>query len=463
MSTADPFVPFEDKMKAAALPEAAISAFRHQYEQLRSGATGVIAESAIEPLADVASVDALRGRADAEHVREAMDRAVVIKLNGGLGTSMGMDRAKSLLQVKDERSFLDIIALQIIELRKRWHCRLPLLCMHSFRTRDESLAALQHHGNLSADLPPDFLQHKVPKVDARTLAPVSWSTDPELEWCPPGHGDLYPALVTSGMLDALVQHGYEYAFVSNSDNLGAVIDADILAWFAAERIPFLMEVARRTAAMRKGGHLARRRDDGRLVLREAAQVDPSDVESFQNVDRHRFFNTNNLWLHIPSLVDALRAGNGVVPLPLIRNKKTVDPSDADSPEVYQLETAMGAAIEIFDGAAAIAVGNDRFAPVKTTNDLLAVRSDATVLAEDWRVLPNPARGERPLVVDLDARYYKLVGDFEKRFPAGPPSLVDCDHLVVEGDVTFGANIVVHGDVRVTTDSETTIPDGTVLR
>ena len=254
-------------------------------------------------------------------------------------------------------------------------------------------------------------------------------------------------------------------FVSNSDNLGAVLDPDILAWFAAQRIPFLMEVAARTESMRKGGHLARLRGTGdRLVLREAAQVADEDVDAFQNVARHRFFNTNNLWLHVPSLAEALHAGSGVLPLPLIRNTKTVDPADATSPKVYQLETAMGAAIEVFPGARALLVDTDRFAPVKTTNDLLAVRSDATVLDADWRVVPNPARGERPLVIDLDPEHYRLVGDFEKRFPAGPPSLVDCDRLVVRGDVTFGAGVEVHGSVNVDAVAVGgAVADGAVLR
>lgn len=461
----DPFAPFAAKMAAAGLPAVAIEAFRLQYEALRRGATGLVREDEIEPLEAVDSIAALRGGSDPDQVRKVMDRAVVLKLNGGLGTSMGMDRAKSLLPVKDGRSFLDVLALQILAARRRWQCRLPLVCMHSFRTRDDSLAVLARHGNLAADLPPDFLQHKVPKVDAATLQPVAWPADREHEWCPPGHGDLYPAMVTSGMLDALVAHGYEFLFVSNSDNLGAVLDPDILAWFAAERIPFLMEVAARTEAMRKGGHLARlRRAGDRLVLREAAQVAEADVAAFQDVARHRFFNTNNLWLHVPALVEALRTGDGVLPLPLIRNTKTVDPADASSPRVYQLETAMGAAIEVFPGARALLVGADRFAPVKTTNDLLAVRSDATVVDDDWRVVPNPARGERTLVVDLAPAHYRLVGDFEKRFPEGPPSLVDCDRLVVRGDVTFGAGVEVHGSVTV--DAATVggrVPSGAVLR
>lgn len=460
----DPFASFAGKMAEAGLPTVAVEAFRFQYEALRSGATGLVPESDIEPLDSVQSFAELRGVADPAAVRAAMDRTVVLKLNGGLGTSMGMDRAKSLLPVKDGRSFLDVLALQILAARRRWQCRLPLVCMHSFRTRDDSLAVLARHGNLAADLPPDFLQHKVPKIDAATMQPVAWPADPELEWCPPGHGDLYPAMVTSGMLEALVTHGYEYLFVSNSDNLGAVLDPDILAWFAVERIPFLMEVAARTESMRKGGHLARlRADRDRLVLREAAQVPDADVDSFQDISRHGFFNTNNLWLHVPALAEALRVGGGSLALPLIRNTKTVDPADASSPRVYQLETAMGAAIEVFPGARALLVDTDRFAPVKTTNDLLAVRSDATVLDDDWRIVPNPARGERPLLVDLDPQHYKLVADFEKRFPKGPPSLVDCDRLTVHGDVTFGADIVVHGSVTI--DAATVgneLADGEVL-
>ncbi len=461
---AERFAPFADKMQRDGLPPVAIEAFRQQYEALASGATGLLPEAAIAPLDDVPSFADLRGAADPAAVRAAMDRTVVLKLNGGLGTSMGMDRAKSLLTVKDGRSFLDIIALQILAARRRWQCRLPLVCMHSFRTRDDSLAVLAQHGNLAAELPADFLQHKVPKIDAASLQPIAWPADPELEWCPPGHGDLYPAMVTSGMLEALLKHGYEYVFVSNSDNLGAVLDPDILAWFAAETTPFLMEVAARTEAMRKGGHLARLRGEAdRLVLREAAQVPDADVDAFQDISRHRFFNTNNLWLNVPALAEALRVGGGVLTLPLIRNAKTVDPADASSPKVYQLETAMGAAIEVFPGARALLVDTDRFAPVKTTNDLLVVRSDATVLDADWRIVPNPKRGDSPVVVDLDGKHYKLVGDFEERFPQGPPSLVDCDRLTVRGDVVFGADVVVRGSVVI--DATTVggrIADGTVL-
>ena len=100
------------------------------------------------------------------------------------------------------------------------------------------------------------------------------------------------------MLDTLLANGYEVAFVSNADNLGAELDPLPLGYFVSERLPFLMEVADRTAADRKGGHLARRKSDGRLALRESAQCPDEDTDAFQDVDRHRYFNTNNLWINL---------------------------------------------------------------------------------------------------------------------------------------------------------------------
>jgi UTP--glucose-1-phosphate uridylyltransferase len=452
----------EEKMRAAGVPDVAIATFRHYYLQLEAGETGMIPEAGIAAVEDLPSSDALRETADG--ARDALDRAVAIKLNGGLGTSMGMTRAKSLLPVKDGLSFLDIVVRQVLELRRRHGARLPLVLMNSFYTRDDSLSALGRHAGLEADVPLDFVQNKEPKVRVDDLMPAEWPSDPDLEWCPPGHGDLYTALVTSGMLQALLDRGYQYAFVSNSDNLGAVLDARILAWFAAEEVPFLMEVADRTEADRKGGHLARRRADDQLVLREIAQAPDEDRDAFQDVSRHRFFNTNTLWVRLPALAEVLAERDNVLGLPMIVNRKTVDPADPSSPAVYQLETAMGAAISVFEGAAALRVSRDRFAPVKTTNDLLALRSDCYELTPDAHVVLSPGRGGRPPYVDLDPAYYKLVDDFEARFPAGPPSLVECGRFVVEGDVLFGAGVVARGEVVVRAEGQgqTRIADGTVL-
>jgi UTP--glucose-1-phosphate uridylyltransferase len=439
-----------EKMRREGIPDAAIETFRHYYEQLAEGATGMIPEDEIEPVTDVQQLDDLPD-ADAP-----LDAAIVLKLNGGLGTSMGMTRAKSLIEAKDGLTFLDVIARQVTELRKRSGARLPLVLMNSFYTHDDALAAL---GDMESDVPLDFVQHKEPKLLVDDLTPVEWPDDPSLEWCPPGHGDLYTALLTSGMLDTLLDRGYRYAFVSNSDNLGAVLDPRILGWIAREEIPFAMEVTRRTEADRKGGHIARVPGGG-YVLRETAQTRKEDLDALQDITRHRYVNTNNLWLDLRALREVMEQRDGVLGLPLIVNRKTVDPSDKSTPEVFQLETAMGAAIGVFDGARPIAVPRQRFSPVKTTEDLLALRSDAYVLLDDARVELAPERDGTPPVVDLDDDDYKLLRDFDAHFPAGAPSLVQCERLAVEGDVTFGAGVVVRG--AVTVSGPRRIEDGAVL-
>ncbi|CAN5515554.1 UTP--glucose-1-phosphate uridylyltransferase [soil metagenome] len=449
-------------MRAAGVADSAIRTFAQQHDRLRAGDAGVLEEAGIDPVLDLPDAEALPDAAEG-----VLDATVIIKLNGGLGTGMGMTGPKSLLEVKRGLSFLDITARQILHLRHTTGARLPLLLMNSFATREQSLAALGRYPELAVPgIPPDFLQSRVPKLRAEDLAPVDWPADPALEWAPPGHGDLYASMLGAGVLDALLAEGFRYAFVANVDNLGAVLDQRILSWFAAEAIPFLMEVADRTPADRKGGHLARRPGGG-LVLREIAQTREEDLDAFQDTARHRYFNTNSLWLDLQTLQDVLTARGGVLGLPMIVNRKTVDPSDRNSTPVIQLETAMGAAIDVIEGAQAIRVPRTRFAPVKTTDDLLALRSDAYELHDDGRIAIVPSRaaaGRGAPVVQLDPQHCKLVSDFADRFPHGPPSLVGCERLVVRGDVRFGAGVVVTGDVEVLQDGpdQLVIPDGTQL-
>jgi UTP--glucose-1-phosphate uridylyltransferase len=458
-TTADGLSESVEKMRAEGLSDLAIDTFADYYRRLASGEQGLLPEDELEPVAELPDADDLPD----DDGSEVLDRAVVIKLNGGLGTSMGMTGPKSLLEVKDGLSFLDLTVRQVLALRGRSGARLPLVLMHSFATREQSLAALERYPELEVDVPVDFVQGKVPKLRADGLRPVSWPDDPDLEWAPPGHGDLYTSLVGSGMLETLLDRGYEYALVANIDNLGAVLEPKILAWFAREGLAFLMEAAERTEADRKGGHVARREGDG-LVLREIAQTPEGDVDAFQDVSRHPFFNANTIWLNLRGLAAVMEERDGVLGLPMIVNRKTVDPTDAGSPEVIQLEAAMGAAIDVFDAAAALRVPRRRFAPVKTTNDLLVVRSDAYVLTGEAGVELAPERGEQPPFVDLDSDHFKLVRDFDERFPAGPPSLIECERLVVEGDVEFGAEVAVRGSVTVEHEGpdRLRIANGTVL-
>ena len=321
--------------------------------------------------------------------RDVLDRFALVKLNGGLATSMGLEQPKSLLEAREGRTFLQVIVGQILALRERHGIRLPLVLMDSEATQATTLAALADHPELPVDgLPLDFLQSMIPKLERETLAPVSWPAAPALEWCPPGHGDIYGSLRSSGMLAALLERGFHYAMISNADNLGSAFDPRIAGHVAAGEIPFLMEVVEGTEADRKGGHIARRRSDGRLVLRETAQTPPEDEESFRDYRRWRYYNTNSLWVDLRALERTLDAQQGVLELPLIVNRKTVDPRDGESTPVIQLESAMGAAIGSFTGAALLRVPRTRFAPVKTTDDLLLLRSDA------YRLSPRAAGGAR---------------------------------------------------------------------
>ncbi len=457
MTTIDKhFAPFAARMRAEGLPEVFVRIFAYYYEQLLDGHTGLIRETEIRPVADLVDAEDLPETLQADG-RRALAQTAVIKLNGGLGTSMGLNRAKSLLEVKEGLTFLDITARQAMA------AGVPLILMNSYVTHEDSLALLKSYDELAQQVPRAFIQHKQPKIRRSDLAPVEWPPDRSLEWCPPGHGDIYAALVTSSTLDALIEAGFQHAFVSNSDNLGAVVDLHILGYFARNQFPFMMEVADRTEMDRKGGHLAQR-NDGQLILRELAQTSPEDHEAFQNVSRHKYFNTNNLWLNLPALRQLITAQNSMLRLPMIRNAKTVDPRDFGTPPVYQLETAMGSAISVFEGAQAIRVPRRRFAPVKKTNDLLAVRSDAFILTEDFRILPNPALSTKAPYVQLDGRYYSFIGELDRRFPWGAPSLVDCASLKIVGDFHFGRAVSCHGTVLLHNESGQAIqiPDGAKL-
>jgi len=431
------------KAEAGGARAAELAALHGRLRQLGEPRAGLLPGDALEPVADLPRLAELP-EPPPDQARDVLGQLVIIKLNAGLGTSMGLSGPKSLLEVKPGMTFLNVLARQVLALRCRYSARLPLVLMNSPATRRPSLKVLGRYDGLRVPgVPPDFLQGREPKIRADDLQPVQWPADPQLEWCPPGHGDIYPALAASGTLDALLAAGFRYAFVSNSDNLGALADPRIAAWIAAEQVPFALEAVRGTPADRKGGHLARYQ--GRMVLRETAQV-PDDDTSFTDVQRWRWYNTNNIWIDLRALKGLQAADPAAPALPLVVNSKTVDPRDPASTPVIQLESAMGAAIGSIPGAQAIQVPRQRFAPVKTTNDLLVVRSDAYQLTRDGQLRPD-FDGPGP-VVTLDKQYYRLLSGFEQRFPAGPPSLRHCRRFEVDGDVTFGPNVVAVGDVDV---------------
>lgn len=454
------------KMEEAGVNPAAINVFKYYYTQLVAAQgvdsnnivnDGMLPENSISPLTDVEFL--YKTYVSDKSAQEALSQTVIIKLNGGLGTSMGMDRAKSLLPVRDGLSFLDIICRQVLAARKQYGVKLPLIFMNSFRTSADTLAVLGQYQDLPVDdLPLEFWQNQEPKLLADSLEPISWPKDPELEWCPPGHGDIYTALYGSGLLDQLIDSGYRYAMTSNADNLGSIPSAKIAGWFAISGVPYAAEVCTRTPNDLKGGHLAVRKSDGQVILRDTAQCPKEDLHFFTDMYRHPYFHTNNLWFNLLELRRVLMENDGILQLPLIKNEKTVDPSDSSSPKVIQLETSMGSAISIFPGATAIVVPRSRFLPVKTTNELTLIRSDLYDLDNSYHL--NLVVDKVP-EVNLDSRYYKSIADFEKHFPLGVPSLNSAERFMVRGSWVFGQNVSVNGSVELSGDCGI-VPDNTVL-
>ncbi len=445
---------FTLKMENEGIDPAIIQTFLYYYDQILSGETGLIYDRDLAPVPPASVPDAADLSAFVDAGKAAVPRFVRIVLNGGLGTSMGLTGPKSLLKVKNGHSFLDIILQQTAA------DKVPLCLMNSFSTHADTCAFLERKGH--ATRPMMFLQHKFPKIHRGALTPVVCPQDPQLEWNPPGHGDLYISLHTSGVLGRLLARGIRYALISNADNLGASLDLALLGYVAEKNMPFLMEVAQRSPSDAKGGHLARHRS-GRLVLRESAQCPAGERGAFRDIHHYRFFNTNNIWLnleHLQRLIDR----EGMVRLPVIVNPKPLDPRREDSLPVYQVESAMGAAISLFEGAGVVCVPRSRFLPVKTCNDLLVLRSDRFCLTDDGRLTPNPAVRTETIRVALDAAHYKNIDAFDRRFSQGAPSLLDCAAMRVEGDVFFEREVAIQGTVRIVNSRKTpgSIAAGTVV-
>ncbi|MFH1130696.1 MAG: UTP--glucose-1-phosphate uridylyltransferase, partial [Pseudomonadota bacterium] len=364
-----------------------------------------------------------------------------------------LDQAKSLIPVRKGKCFLQITTEQLKRVHKRYGVRTPLMLMNSFRTREDSLALLTNEYEQPNGLPLDFLQHKVPRIDRESNLPSNFA-DTNQNWAPPGHGDVYLALFLSGQLEMLVQRGFRWAFVSNADNLAATVDPCLLGFLEQEGIEFAMEVTDKTLSDVKGGTLVRYK--GKLTLLERTQVEEEHLSDFEDLGSFTVFNTNSVWWRLDSMLKRLKQGS--LDLPMIVNPKRVD-----NVSLVQLETAMAAAIGCFDHAIGLRVTRHRFAPVKGTSDLLAVRSDAFFEDENGAICPSPSREQNlgPPVIRLEEKYYGALKDFESRFPY-PLGLSQCSNFKVEGDFCFGRNIEVVGDVilRNTFTKQQFVPDGT---
>ncbi|KAJ6861718.1 UTP--glucose-1-phosphate uridylyltransferase [Populus alba x Populus x berolinensis] len=391
---------------------------------------------------------------DPEETKKLLDKLVVLKLNGGLGTTMGCTGPKSVIEVRNGLTFLDLIVIQIENLNKKYGCSVPLLLMNSFNTHDDTQKIVEKYSNSNIEIH-TFNQSQYPRlvVDDFVPLPSKGHTDKD-GWYPPGHGDVFPSLKNSGKLDALLSQGKEYVFVANSDNLGAVVDLKILNHLIRNKNEYCMEVTPKTLADVKGGTLISY--EGKVQLLEIAQVPDQHVNEFKSIEKFKIFNTNNLWVNLKAIKRLVEAD--ALKMEIIPN-----PKEVDGVKVLQLETAAGAAIKFFDHAIGINVPRSRFLPVKATSDLLLVQSDLYTLVDGF-VIRNPAR-TIPANPSIDlGPEYKKVANFLSRFKS-IPSIIELDSLKVAGDVWFGAGITLKGKVSIVAKSgvKLEIPDGAVLQ
>ncbi|CAL5323634.1 hypothetical protein ACSBR2_008840 [Camellia fascicularis] len=390
---------------------------------------------------------------DPAETKKLLDKLVVLKLNGGLGTTMGCTGPKSVIEVRNGLTFLDLIVIQIESLNSKYGCNVPLLLMNSFNTHDDTQKIVEKYAKSNIEVH-TFNQSQYPRLVVEDFMPLPCKGNTSKDgWYPPGHGDVFPSLKNSGKLDALLSQGKEYVFVANSDNLGAVVDLKILNHLIRNKNEYCMEVTPKTLADVKGGTLISY--DGKVQLLEIAQVPDSHVNEFKSIEKFKIFNTNNLWVN-------LHAIKRLVETNALKMEIIPNPKEVDGIKVMQLETAAGAAIRFFDHAIGINGPRSRFLPVKASSDLLLVQSDLYTL-NDGYVTRNKARAN-PANPSIElGPEFKKVADFLSRFKS-IPSIIELDSLKVTGDVWFGSGITLKGKVVIAAKSgvKLEIPDGAVI-
>lgn len=363
---------------------------------------------------------------------ENIGKVAVLKVNGGLGTSMGCSGPKSLIEIKPGITFLDVVLKQMNAMRNHYNHHIPLVFMNSFYTDADTKSYLEGKEPYLS-----FIQNEFPRINDETYGPFYAPQDPYMEWAPPGHGDIYISMFSSGIVDELLSKGVEYIFVSNSDNLAATLDTQLLGYMIDKDIDFLMEVTKKTPSDIKGGILVEH--NSKTTLLERAQVPDEHIKDFENVKKNKYFNTNNLWINLNALKE--KREQNEVSLPIITNKKIIN----NNP-IIQLESAMGAAIRYFDSSQIICVDRDRFLPIKTCDDLLLLKSDVYTLHDNGHLNITLDKLSHIPVIKLGPQFQKL-SIFNRRFQR-IPSLTDCHSLELVGDIIVLENVAFSGRVKI---------------
>uniref|UniRef100_A0A0N4Z9C4 UTP--glucose-1-phosphate uridylyltransferase n=1 Tax=Parastrongyloides trichosuri TaxID=131310 RepID=A0A0N4Z9C4_PARTI len=410
----------------------------------------------IKPISDtlLKKYDDLEKPTDDE-VKCMLNKLIVVKLNGGLGTSMGCKGPKSAITVRDDLTFLDLLLQQIRHLNKTYDVNVPLVLMNSFNTDEDTMKLLKKYGNVRCEIF-SFCQSKYLRINKESLMPIAKELNDDNDiYYPPGHGNFYESFYNSGLLDKFCKEGKDYVFLSNIDNLGATVDLNILNFIIKNKgTEFIMEVTDKTKADVKGGTLIN--DDNKLKLLEIAQVAPEHVDEFKSISKFRIFNTNNLWIQMNAIKKLIE--NDSLDMDIIVNHKHL----SNGLDVIQLETAAGAAIKNFSSAYGINVPRSRFLPVKKTSDLLLLMSNLYDIEDGILTISNLRSFKTTPFIKLGSSFDK-VNDFMKRFN-GIPDILELDHLTVSGDVWFGRDVILKGTVIIIANhgDRIDIPPGTIL-
>jgi len=367
---------------------------------------------------------------------------------------MGCQGPKSIIEVSNGLTFLDITVRQLLKLNESLAGDIPLILMDSFNTHEDTIKIIAKYQGMNVDIE-TFNQSKFPRILKETLLPMAPDpTGNPDHWYPPGHGDVYASIHKDGFLDKLIADGKEYMFISNVDNLGGTVDFRIVNWMKQNNIDFIMEVTDKTRSDVKGGTLIEY--EGRAKLFEIAQCPPEKVDEFKSIKKFKIFNTNNLWVSLKAMKKFVESGMNDM-LDVIINPKV-----ALGKDVIQIETASGSAIEYFQNARGVNVPRSRFLPVKNTSDLFLLQSDCYSM-KDGNLVMNPKRFPPTVPLVNLGPNFKKVSDFQSRF-ASIPSIVELDQLTVSGDVNFGGSITLKGTVIIVANhgARIDIPAGSVL-
>eukprot|EP01132_Coremiostelium_polycephalum_P008401 gene8401-10317_t len=380
-----------------------------------------------------------------------LHKLAVVKLNGGLGTRMGCKGAKSSIEIAPGISFLDMTVAHIEQVNQDYAVDIPLILMNSFKTHNETNKIIEKYKTHRVTIK-TFSQSKFPRMYKDTLNVVPKVNAPynPKEWYPPGSGDVFRSLQRSGLLEELLSQGKEYLFISNVENLGAVIDIQVLNHIHLQKVEFGLEVTNRINTDSTGGILMSYKE--KLHLLELSQVRQDKLKRFKDF---KYWNTNNIWVNLKSVQSLLKEDK------LVLDWIVAYPSE-DHKTMVQLETPAGMGIQNFQNSVAIFVPRDRYRPIKSTSQLLLAQSNLFQF-EHGQVVLNPKREATDIPLVKLGEDFQTISEYEKRFKS-IPDMLELDHLTVSGDVYFGSKCTLKGTVIIVANhgERIDIPDGVTL-